>query len=315
MDARSRLARSRQWFIGLVVILLVVAAPFLTSYWVGLITQMMIFAILAMSLDILLGYTGLPSLGHAGIFGVAAYAVAVLSTSYHAGFWTSFFGGIVLGTVLSALLGLLVSHVRQVYFLMITLALGMVLWGVSYRWIPVTGGDNGISGIPRLEAHAGLPMSGPVPFYYVSLLVLLACAALMILFVSSPFGFTLRGIRENESRMRSLGYNTWLHCYMSYVVSGGFASVAGVLWAYYNGFVSPTYLDLTASSELFLMVTLGGPGTLIGPVLGAGAIVLLKNVISAYTQRWLMILGTVYIVTILAAPEGLWNLAKGSKRS
>lgn len=315
MDARSRLARSRQWFIGLVVILLVAAAPFLTSYWVGLITQMMIFAILAMSLDILLGYTGLPSLGHAGIFGVAAYAVAVLSTSYHAGFWTSFFGGIVLGTVLSALLGLLVSHVRQVYFLMITLALGMVLWGVSYRWIPVTGGDNGISGIPRLEAHAGLPMSGPVPFYYVSLLVLLACAALMILFVSSPFGFTLRGIRENESRMRSLGYNTWLHCYMSYVVSGGFASVAGVLWAYYNGFVSPTYLDLTASSELFLMVTLGGPGTLIGPVLGAGAIVLLKNVISAYTQRWLMILGTVYIVTILAAPEGLWNLAKGSKRS
>ena len=107
----------------------------------------------------------------------------------------------------------------------------------------------------------------------------------------SPFGFTLRGIRENESRMRSLGFNTWLHCYLSYVIAGSFASVAGVMWAYYNGFVSPTYLDLTASSELFLMVTLGGPGTLVGPALGAGAIVLLKNVISAYTQRWLLILG------------------------
>ena len=118
----------------------------------------------------------------------------------------------------------------------------------------------------------------------------------MVLLVRSPFGLTLRGIRENEPRMRSLGFNTWLHCYLSYVISGAFASVAGVMWAYYNGFVSPTYLDLTASSELFLMVTLGGPATLVGPVLGAGAIVLLKNVMSAYTARWLLILGIVYIV-------------------
>jgi branched-chain amino acid transport system permease protein len=292
------------------VLLLVLAPPFFTSYWVGLLSQMLIFAILAMSLDILLGYTGLPSLGHAGIFGVAAYTVAVLSTTHHVGFWGCVISGIVVGTLLSAAFGLLVSHVRNVYFLMITLALGMVLWGVSYRWIPVTGGDNGISGIPRLEAHAGLPVAGPVAFYYVALLIFIVCSALMALVVSSPFGFTLRGIRENESRMKSLGFNTWLHCYLSYVTSGAFASVSGVLWAYYNGFVSPTYLDLTASSELFLMVTLGGPGTLVGPVLGAGAIVLLKNVISAYTQRWLLILGTFYIVTILAAPEGLWNLRK-----
>lgn len=289
---------------------LIAAPPFLTSYWVGLLTQMIIFAILAMSLDILLGYTGLPSLGHAGIFGVAAYSVAVLSTAYHAGFWVSVACGIAGGTLFSAAFGLLVSHVRDVYFLMITLALGMVLWGVSYRWIPVTGGDNGIAGIPRLEAHLGLPVAGAVPLYYVALLVFIACGVLMALFVSSPFGFTLRGIRENESRMKSLGFNTWLHCYVSYVVSGLFASVAGVMWAYYNGFVSPTYLDLTASSELFLMVTLGGPGTLVGPALGAGAIVLLKNVISAYTQRWLLILGSVYIVTILAAPQGLWNLGR-----
>ena len=190
------------------------------------------------------------------------------------------------------------SHVRDVYFLMITLALGMVLWGVSYRWIPVTGGDNGISGIPRLETQIGLSGAGPVPFYYVALLVLVVCGASMALFVSSPFGYTLRGIRENESRMKSLGFNTWLHCYIAYVISGFFASVAGVVWAYYNGFVSPTYLDLAASSELFLMVTLGGPGTLVGPALGASAIVLLKNVISAYTQRWLLVLGIVYIVTI-----------------
>ncbi len=293
---------------------LVLAGPLLlSSYWTGLLTQILILAMLAMSLDVLLGYTGLPSLGHAGIFGVAAYTVAVLSTKYGAGFAASVAGGLVGGVALSAVSGLFVSHVRDVYFLMITLAIGMVLWGISYRWIPMTGGDNGLSGIPRLEAHAGLPIEGPIAFHYVALAVFLVCLGLLGLIVRSPFGATLKGIRENESRMRSLGFDTRLHCYVSYLISGAFASVAGVMWAYYNGFVSPTYLDLTASSELFLMVTLGGPGTLLGPVLGAGAIVLLKNVISAYTQRWLLILGTIYIVTILAAPQGLWNL--GRRRS
>ncbi len=295
-EARTRLAPV---LIAAAVVLAAIPA-FASSYWVGLLTQMLIFAILAMSLDLLLGYTGLPSLGHAGVFGVAAYAVAVSSTAWHAGLWTSVAAGVVVGVTLSALLGLMVSHVRDVYFLMMTLALGMVLWGVSYRWIPVTGGDNGIAGIPAI--------AGPIAFYFIALAVLAASAGLMALVVRSPFGFTLRGIRENEARMRSLGFNTWLHCYISYVLAGFFASVAGVLWAFYNGFVSPTYLDLTASSELFLMVTLGGPGTLAGPAVGAAALVLLKNVISTVTQRWLLILGSIYVVTMIAAPQGIWNL-------
>jgi branched-chain amino acid transport system permease protein len=312
--ATDRLSGWRLWLVLALGVVFVAGPPFFSTYWVGLLTQMVILAILAMSLDLLLGYTGLPSLGHAAFFGVAAYAVAVLATGYGAGFWLCFLGGIAVGTLLAAAFGTIVSHVRDVYFLMITLALGMVLWGLSYRWIPVTGGDNGISGIPSLEAHAGLPFAGPVPFYYVTLLVFAVCALLMRMLVRSPFGLTLRGIRENEGRMKSLGFNTWLHCYLSYVISGAFASVAGVVWAYYNGFVSPTYLELTASSELFLMVTLGGPATLIGPVLGAGAIVLLKNVMSAYTARWLFVLGIVYIVTILGAPQGIWNLGKKEKQ-
>jgi branched-chain amino acid transport system permease protein len=312
----ERKAPPGRWRVAVLVLLAAVllAGPLLmTPYWTGLLTQIVILAMLAMSLDVLLGYTGLPSLGHAGFFGVAAYGVGILSTTYQADVWTSAVGGLIVGIALAALFGLIVSHVRDVYFLMITLALGMVLWGLSFRWIPVTGGDNGIAGIPRLEAHLGLPATGPIPFYYIALLVLAVSSVLMMLVVRSPFGLTLRGIRENEKRMTSLGYNTWLHCYLSYVLSGAFASVAGVMWAYYNGFVSPTYLDLTASSELFLMVTLGGPATLVGPVLGAGAIVLLKNVMSAYTARWLLVLGIVYIATIMWAPQGIWNL--GNRRS
>jgi|SRR5919197_1860467 branched-chain amino acid transport system permease protein len=289
-----------------VAALLAAGGALLDAYWLGLLTQAMIFAILAMSLDILLGYTGLPSLGHAGLFGVAAYAVAVATTAYHANVWVGAAAGVVVGIVISAALGLLVSHVRDVYFLMITLALGMVLWGLAYRWIPVTGGDNGISDIPRL--------GGPVRAYYVTFLVFVGCSAAMAVLVASPFGFTLRGIRENEERLRSLGLNTWLHCYVSYIAAGAFASIAGVVWASYNGFVGPTYVDLTSSSEVFLMVTLGGPGTLVGPAVGASAIVLLKNVMSAYTERWLLILGVVYIVTMLAAPQGLWNLWRSGRR-
>jgi branched-chain amino acid transport system permease protein len=310
MAARSASGAWRMPLVAVLAVFLLVSPPFLSAYWIGLLTQVVILGILAMSLDLLIGYTGLPSLGHAGFFGVAAYGVGILSTTYHAGVWTSVAAGFAAGTGLAALFGLIVSHVRDVYFLMITMALGMVLWGLSFRWIPVTGGDNGISGIPRLETLAGLPVSGPVPFYYIALLVFAACAALMTLLVRSPFGLTLRGIREHEPRMRSLGFNTWLHGYLSYVCAGAFASVSGIVWAFYNGFVSPTYLDLTASSELFLMVTLGGPATLVGPVIGAAAIVILKNVMSAYTARWLLILGIVYIVTILWAPQGLWNLGR-----
>ena len=284
---------------------LAAAGAVLGPYWLGLLTQILIFAILAMSLDLILGYTGLPSLGHAGLFGVAAYAVAVLTTAHHVNVWLAAAAAVAIGALVSAALGLLVAHVRDVYFLMITLALGMVLWGLAYRWIPVTGGDNGIAGIPRL--------GGPLGAYYVTCAVFVACSAAMAVLVASPFGLALRGIRENETRMRSLGLNTWLHCYTSYVIAGIFASIAGVVWARYNGFVGPTYVDLTSSSEVFLMVTLGGPGTLIGPALGAAAIVLLKNVLSAYTDRWLLILGAAYIVTMLAAPQGLWNLRRARR--
>jgi branched-chain amino acid transport system permease protein len=293
---------------GLAFIALVVLPPFYSSYWITLLMQMLIFGILAMSLDVLMGYTGMSSFGHAGFFGAGSYVVAVLSTRYQAGFLSCLVSGIAITTLISMIFGLLVAHASGVYFLIITLALGMCLWGLAFRWVSMTGGDNGISGIPRPDLGLPISMDAPLPFYYFILFCFLICLLLLVILVRSPFGHSLKGIRESDSRMRVLGYNTWLHRYLSYVVSAAFGGFAGILWAYFNGFTSPYDMDLTASIEVILMVILGGPGTLVGPALGAGIIVFLKNFISAYTHRWLLIVGSIYILAILYAPQGLMNL-------
>jgi branched-chain amino acid transport system permease protein len=288
-----------------VLVLLAVGPPFFPPFLLTLMTQTLIYAIVAMSLDLILGYTGLSSLGHAAYLGLGAYSVGILATQYRAGFWTTLAVGIVLAAVVAAIFGLVALRATGVYFLMITLALGMVVWGLANRWVSLTKGDNGISNVPRPDL--GLPWSfnKTVPFYYLVLIGFALALLVLRVIVRSPFGHTLVGIRESESRMRTLGYNVWLHKYIAFIISGGVAGFAGVLWAHYNGFVSPSDLDLAVSIEILLMVALGGRGTLFGASVGAAVIVLLKNLVSVYTQRWLLLLGIVYIFTIRYAPEGI----------
>jgi branched-chain amino acid transport system permease protein len=293
-----------------VLVLLAVGPPFFPPFLLTLMTQTLIYAIVAMSLDLILGYTGLSSLGHAAYLGLGAYSVGILATQYRAGFWTTLVVGIVLAAVVAAIFGLVALRATGVYFLMITLALGMVVWGLANRWVSLTKGDNGISNVPRPDLGLPWAFNKAVPFYYLVLIgFALALLALRVI-VRSPFGHTLVGIRESESRMRTLGYNVWLHKYVAFIISGAVAGFAGVLWAHYNGFVSPSDLDLAVSIEILLMVALGGRGTLFGASVGAAVIVLLKNLVSVYTQRWLLLLGIVYIFTIRYAPEGIVGALK-----
>ena len=213
--------------------------------------------------------------------------------------------GVLLAVAVAAIFGLVALRATGVYFLMITLALGMVVWGLAHRWVTMTQGDNGISAIPRPDLGLPWSLAHSIPFYYFALAGFLISFWILRVIVRSPFGQTLVGIRESESRMRTLGYHVWLHKYIGFVIAGGFGGFAGVLWAYYNGFVSPADLELATSVEVLLMVALGGRGTLLGPALGAAIIVLLKNLVSVYTHRWLLILGAVYIGTIVYAPEGI----------
>jgi branched-chain amino acid transport system permease protein len=299
---------------GGALVLAAVVAPFLSSYPLTLLTQVAIMAVLAMSLDVLLGYTGLPSLGHAAYFGVAAYAVGILSTDYQAGFGACLLAALLAAGVTAAVFGLVAIRASGTYFLMITLALGMVVWGLAFRWVSMTKGDNGIAGVPRPDAGLPWNLSAPLPFFYFALVATALAWITLGTLARSPFGLTLKGIRESESRMRALGYNVWLHKYLAFVIAGVFAGFSGVFWAYYNGFVSPVDVQLVTSVEALLMVALGGPGTLAGPALGAAVIVFLKNFVSVYTKRWLLILGAVYIGVILFAPRGVLGAFRSSHR-
>ena len=295
---------------AVIFFLLLVSPPFLSSFLLTLLTQALIYGILAMSLDIILGYTGLASLGHAAYFGIGAYSVGILATRYGAAFGITLPAGVLLAVLVAAIFGTVALRATGVYFLMITLALGMIVWGLAHRWVTMTQGDNGISAISRPDLGLPWSLSLSIPFYYFALAGFLIAFWILRVIVRSPFGQTLVGIRESESRMRTLGYHVWLHKYIGFVIAGGFGGFAGVLWAYYNGFVSPVDLQLATSVEVLLMVALGGRGSLIGPALGAGIIVLLKNLVSVYTHRWLLILGAVYILTIVYAPEGILGAIK-----
>ncbi|HVL56667.1 MAG TPA: branched-chain amino acid ABC transporter permease [Burkholderiaceae bacterium] len=272
----------------------------LTTYRLGVATEILIFALLAISIDVLAGYAGRTPLGHGAIFGASTYVVIYWSSVLGGSVWTGLVIGVVASVLLSALFGLLATRVSGVYFLLLTLALGMIVWGVCLRWTSVTGGENGIRGVGRPDA-----LADPVTFYYAVLALVAAMTWLTWRFVRSPFGLTLRGIRDSESRMRSLGYNVPLHMFLAFTVSGFFAGVAGACYALFNNFVSPSTVQLTQSVEGLLMVIIGGVGTLFGAFIGAALMITLEYVVSAYTARWPMVLGFMFILTMIFAPQGI----------
>lgn len=299
--------------ISLLGLLLLLALPYLlSSYYLGLVIEMMIFALFAMSLDLLVGYAGMASLGHAAYFGVAAYATGLLALRLGWDVWLALPAGVLAAALTAALFGLLALRTRGSYFLMITLALAQVAWGIAFGWRSLTGGDDGLPNVPRpaLGLHFSWSLGDSTPFYYFVLFLVAMGMFCLVRIVTSPFGFALRGIRESETRMLALGYNVWRYKFVAFVLAAVFAGLAGCLYAYYNRFVSPDYLHVARSAEVLLMVLLGGAGTLAGPAFGAALIVLLENFISAYTERWLLVLGLVYVCVALFAPSGLAGLVR-----
>jgi branched-chain amino acid transport system permease protein len=300
----------KRWVgIAAILLLLGILPQVLGDYYVILLTKILIFGIFAMSLDLIQGYIGLPSLGHAAFFGVGAYTIGIFSTKVLNSFWINFPLAIVLSGIVAALFGLLVLRTRAGYFFLITAALSEVLYGIACTWRFFTGGHDGMPGIAR--PHIGfLPWSflSTPNYYYFVLFFFIVAFTLLYVVVRSPFGHIIVSIRENELRMRALGYHTWMYKYITFIISGLFAGLSGGLLVYLNRFVSPDVLRISLSAEALLMVLLGGSGTLIGPVIGAASVVLLGNIVSSYMERWVLILGIIYVVVVMFTPKGILGL-------
>ncbi|MBI3003457.1 MAG: branched-chain amino acid ABC transporter permease [candidate division NC10 bacterium] len=297
---------------------LLAAAPFvLPPYPLGLLLEALLFGLFAMSLDLLVGWAGLVSLGHAAAFGLGGYTLALVTLQGGASLLPALAAALLLAAGWAALTGALCVRGRGVGFLMLTLAFAQLLHTVAYKWTSLTGGTNGLAGIPRPPLTFGplgsLPVEGETAFYF----VVLAAAALGALLLHrvgrSPLGHILRGIRANEARMRALGFPVVRYKVAALTLAGALAAVAGALHAAYTGYVSPDSLDWITSGEVLIMVLLGGAGTLVGPVVGAAIFLFLREVVSTLTQHWMLYLGALFMACVLLFPQGLVGVLRGRR--
>jgi branched-chain amino acid transport system permease protein len=281
------------------------ALPFaMGEYYINLTSQIFIFAIFVSSINLLLGYGGLPTLGHASYLGVGAYACGLLYLKAGASHFVAALLALLGTTLMAAFFGLIALRATGLGFLMLTLALSQVLWGTAYRWVAMTDGDNGVRGLTR-PAPFGLNLDNATTFYFCTLAVAVAAVWLMARFVGSPLGAALRGTRDQPRRMAALGHNVWLVRWIAFVYSGFWGAVSGLLFVYYHKYIHPVSLSLTNSAEGLLAVIAGGSGTLGGPLLGAAVVMLLKNYVSGYVERWNMLMGIVFVVIVVFMPEGV----------
>lgn len=302
-----------------VAILLVIVAPILepsAPFLVFLLTRVLIFALFALSLDFVFGYTGLPSFGHAAMFGTGGFAAALLLTNGTQNILVVLPTTFVVGVLVAIAIGWLSVRSRGIYFAMLTLAFAQVLYIVAFNdllarifgFANVTGGDNGIVGIPGFEI-AGSSLQGTLVYYYLVLFLTIGSVALLFRVANSPFGRVIQGIRENEDRIDALGYNVTLYKVVAFSISGGFAGLAGGLWVPLQTLAHPQILHWQLSGELIVMVLLGGMGTLWGPMFGAALVVLLEDFLSSIIG-WRVILGSVFVIVVIFAPTGLAGIIR-----
>ena len=300
--------------LGFAVLLLAVLAfpAAFGRYPVKLLQEILIWGIYAMSLDLLMGYAGMVSFGHAAFFGVGGYAAALALTGPD-GTVGGLLGALLLPAAAGALTALVIGffsiRVGGVYFIMLTLAFSQMFYAYAFQtaWL---GAEDGITGVPR-PTLLGVPTGEGWAFH----VYVVAIAALATLFlwrvVRSPFGHVLAGIHENEGRMAAVGYPVGRHKLLAFVLAGTLASLAGSLYAQFSGSITPAAFFWATSGEALLMVIIGGTCTLGGPVLGAAAFILLQSLVSTYTERWMLILGATFILLVLFAPGGIVGALRG----
>lgn len=276
---------------------------FLPTYYVRLLNLALIWAIFAMSLDLILGLGGIISLGHAVFFGIATYTIALTAIHLTSSLPLQILLALFVSAFTALVLGWLLLKSRGVYFMMLTIAFSQVFRAIAHTWRSVTGGGDGLSNIPKPEWTTSVET-----FFYLTLTVFVLVYAFLRFFVKSRMGISLVGMRESERRMTSLGYDVNRIKLISFILSGGLGGVAGILYVYFNGYASPDYFSVDTSAQAIIMIILGGAGTLVGPVLGSFFLVYMKDILSTVTERWTLILGILFILVVTFAPSGMVGL-------
>ena len=292
-------------FFGLVVVLFLLL-PFLTPYR-SLATEMLIFAIFAVGFDIIFGYTGLLSFGHAIFFGIGAYGTALVLVRVVPSLFVALVTAIAVGLVASYIVAFLSIRKRGIYFVMITLAFCQMFYFMAFKWTSLTGGDSGFHGVPR-TSFGPVDLNSETTFYFFILAIFFLSVLLAFRIVNSPFGRVLKALKDNEDRARSVGYNTTRFKTIAFMISAFFASLAGGLYAVHSNFVPLDTLSINTSGDVVIMALLGGIGTLYGPILGAMVIVYLKNLLSSWIGNWNLILGAIFIISVLTVRQGIFPL-------
>jgi len=278
----------------------------LARYQISILTELFIFGLLALSLDLIMGYTGMVSFGHAAYFGLGAYASALLLLNFAVPVPVALLGGALLAGAVAFPVGYLSTRATGIYFAMLTLAFAQLLYTIAYKWRDLTGGSDGIAGVPKTTLWWGGPsLASPIAYYYLVagslVLSMLLCRGL----VRSPFGRALMAIRENERKFSVLGQDPRRFKLAVFVIAAVFAGLAGALFAPFRGFASPEVMFWVLSGQALMMVIIGGIGTLIGPVLGAMVFLLIQEVLSSYTEQWMIFTGAIFVLMVIFLPGGL----------
>jgi branched-chain amino acid transport system permease protein len=295
------------WII-ILALLFFLCLPFITPYK-GLASQMLVFAIFAMGYDIAFGYTGLLSFGHAAFFGLGAYSTGLSLIHLSIPAPLAILIGVIISSMIAFPIGYLSIRRRGIYFAMVTLAFAQMLYFIAFKWRSLTGGDDGLHGVPR-PPIGPINLSSEVALYYFILFFFILSVILGIRIINSPFGKTLECLRENEQRARSIGYNPTRFKLISFVMSAFFAGLAGGLYALLQNFVPLFSLSLDTSGDIVLMTLIGGMGTLYGPIMGAMALIFLKDLLSTYTNIWPLFLGLLFVVSVMTFRKGVFKELK-----
>ena len=293
----------------LVTLLALMLVPaFQSAYLIDVVTEILIYALFALSLNVIIGYSGNVSFGHAAYFAIGGYTNAILLTTYGWPLLPSFAAGILVTTILAGFVAYFCTRLTDIYFAMLTLAFSMLIWAIAFKWRSLTGGDDGFVGILIPEI-----INGRIPFYYFTLIVVTASITLLWWICHSAFGRTLLAVRENAVRAGFIGVNTRVMRWWAFVIAGTFAGIADAIFGMFHRGMYVESAFWTQSATVLIMTLLGGMFSFFGPAIGAATLFILERITNEYTEYWPTVLGVILLVILLFLPDGIVGLARKAR--